>query len=130
MKTICKKLLNRFKDTFPYIETDPGEEEYATIVIEDHYVPELLKALEKPDENRCLLEGFFAFLEELLQNSYSECNSLIQVTILESIGNDSAILCNALGFMGPLTIDLQNKAENSLGRKVNLKRIRDHADMM
>lgn len=121
------QLVKYLGDIFPDVEIDENDNDYVTIVIEDYYVPELLKALRCPNKNKCLLTGFFAFLESILQENFSEYSSIVQVTILESIGNNSSILKNALRFMGPLTVNLQQNAESCIGRENNLKLL-EHAD--
>ncbi|MCM1500430.1 MAG: resolvase [Clostridium sp.] len=87
-----------------------------TVVIEDIFMPPILKLLSENRE-RQLLESVFGYIEEILNSNDSHLTDVLSVTVLEILGNDKLILETARQYMGPKTIALQGKADEDLGRK-------------
>ena len=117
-----KKLLKFFtsleEDVKKQIEFNDGEILY-TVIIEDIFMPEIIKLLEK-DSDKEKLKKLFDFFEKV-----STCDNKVlienyfAVTVLEVLGNDEKILNTAKKYMGPVTTKLQRQADLDIGRKVD-----------
>lgn len=88
-----------------------------TVVIEDIFMPEVIRLLDK-DEEAWLLEQIFDYFEKVSNSGNSILINIFSVTVLENLGNDKVILDNARKYMGPKTTELQIEADRSLGRNV------------
>lgn len=86
-----------------------------TVVIEDIFMPEMIKMLEK-NENKELLEQVFKYFEEVLNCNEEHLINIFSTTVLEMLGNDRTILETAQNYMGDKTMKLQIKADRDLGR--------------
>lgn len=86
-----------------------------TVVIEDIFMPEIIKLLNK-DENYKLLEEIFNYFEMIVHCGDQDIVSNFEVTVLEILGNDEAILKTARKYMGEKTNELQIEADRDLGR--------------
>lgn len=100
------------------IEFDHGKVLY-TVIVEEVFMPEIIKLLEKED-NKEKLKKLFDFFEKV-----STCDNKVlvenyfSVTVLEILGNDEKILDIAKKYMGPVTTKLQRQADLDIGRKVD-----------
>jgi len=88
-----------------------------TIVIEDIFMPELIKLL-KENNNVGLLKKIFEYIEEIVCGGSVQLVNIISVTVFEVLGDDKTVLDNAKKYMGTKTKELQRKADKSLGRMV------------
>lgn len=86
-----------------------------TVVIEDIFMPEMIKMLEK-NENKELLEQVFKYFEEVSNCNEEHLINIFSTTVLEMLGNDRTILKTAQNYMGDKTMKLQIKADRDLGR--------------
>lgn len=86
-----------------------------TVVIEDVFMPEIIELLNK-DENPKLLEEIFNYFEVIVCYGEQALVSNFEVTVLEILGNDKAILKTAQKYMGEKTNELQIEADRALGR--------------
>lgn len=88
-----------------------------TIIVEDIFMPEIIKLLrEERDIN--LLDSIFNYFEEVSNDEDAHLMNLFSVTVLEILGNDRSILRNAQKYMGFKTIELQIEADRDLGRRI------------
>lgn len=87
-----------------------------TIVIEDIFMPEVIKILNK-EKDVDLLKRIFEYFEEVSNTNESQLLNVFLVTVLEVLGNDKGILEKAKKYMGPNTTKMQIEADKSLGRK-------------
>lgn len=86
-----------------------------TVVIEDVFMPEIIKLLDK-DENTKLLKEIFDYFEIIVGCGNQTLVSNFGVTTLEILGNDKVILKTAQKYMGEKTNALQIEADRGLGR--------------
>lgn len=86
-----------------------------TVVMEDIFMPRIIKILEKNEESD-LLERIFMYFEKVLSYGNDKAKNLLIVTVLENLGNDKTILNAAQKYMGSKTVELQLKADKDLGR--------------
>ena len=89
-----------------------------TIVVEDIFMPPILKLLSEDTDSQ-LLERIFAYIEEIISSDDSYLINVLSVTLLEILGNDESILEKAKQYMGTKTKALQIKADEDLGRVKN-----------
>lgn len=87
-----------------------------TVLMEDIFMPEVIKLLENNKSNSELLKHIFEYFEKLslLEDKYFL--NFFMVTAMEILGNDKIILENAKQYMGPKTRQLQIEADRALGR--------------
>lgn len=88
-----------------------------TVIIEDVFMPEILKLLSE-DTNINLLKSIFDYFEEVCNSEDSRLLNIFSITTLEILGNDRAVLEIANKYMGPRTKQLQVQADKDLGRFV------------
>ena len=88
-----------------------------TVIIEDVFMPEILKLLSE-DTNINLLKSIFDYFEEVCNSEDSHLLNIFSITTLEILGNDRAVLEIANKYMGPRTKQLQVQADKDLGRFV------------
>lgn len=88
-----------------------------TVIIEDIFMPEIIKLLrEERDIN--LLESIFKYFEVVSNDEDAHLLNVFSVTVLEILGNDRSILRIAQKYMGSKTIELQIEADRDLGRRI------------
>lgn len=101
---------------YKYIESI---EEYGvlleTVVIEDIFMPEIIKLI-RENKNIKLLEDIFNYFEKVSNCEDEHLINIFSTTVLEILGNDKQILRNAQKYMGPKTTYLQIEVDRSLGR--------------
>ena len=89
------------------------------VIIEDIYMPEIIKLIEKESDKE-KLKKLFDFFEKV-----STCDNKVlvenyfSVTVLEILGNDEKILNIAKKYMGPITTKLQRQADLDIGRDID-----------
>ncbi|MCR8845341.1 resolvase [Paenibacillus sp. SC116] len=88
-----------------------------TVIIEDIFMPEIIKLL-KEERNINLLESIFKYFEEVSNDEDAHLMNVFSVTVLKILGNDRTILGTAQKYMGSKTIDLQIEADRDLGRRI------------
>ncbi|MGB8452131.1 MAG: resolvase [Anaerocolumna sp.] len=86
-----------------------------TVIIEDIFMPKVLKLLVE-ETNTQLLKRIFNYFEEVSHSDDEHLLNTFSVTVLEVLGNDRVILEIAKKYMGTKTIQLQVEADKSLGR--------------
>lgn len=86
-----------------------------TVVIEDVFMPEIIKMLEK-NENKELLERVFKYFEEVSNCNEEHLINIFSTTVLEVLGNDITVLKTAQNYMGDKTMKLQIESDRDLGR--------------
>ncbi len=86
-----------------------------TVVMEDIFMPLILKLLSENREQQ-LLENIFKYFEEIVNSDDSHLINVLSITVLEMLGNDKEILDTAKQYMGTKTTVLQRKADEELGR--------------
>ena len=97
-----------------YYENLKNGERLDTVVIEDIFMPEIIRLLLN-DENEDLLKRMFQYIEEVLNNNLY-LRDLLSVTLFEMLGNDKDILNKAYRYMGDNSKILQIEADKQLGR--------------
>lgn len=112
-----KKMLMWFPET--QIEFKKMQERYGevleTVVVEDLFMPEIIKLLDTEKDTK-FLEDIFTYFEYVSNSNDEHLINVFSVTVLEILGNDKAILDVARKYMGPRTTQLQIEADRSLGR--------------
>lgn len=86
-----------------------------TIIIEDIFMPDIIKLLSENKDTK-LLEWIFNYFEEVSNCADEDLLNDFSVTVLEILGNDKEILKVAQVYMGPKTTQLQIEADRDLGR--------------
>lgn len=86
-----------------------------TVVIEDIFMPPILKLLSENKESQ-LLGSIFKYLEEIIEGNDLHLVNVLSITVLEILGNDKVILESAKQYMGINTAVLQIKVDEELGR--------------
>lgn len=86
-----------------------------TVLIEDIFMPTILKLLSENKEQQ-LLESIFKYFEEIVNSDDLHLINVLSITVLEILGNDKVILEIAKQYMGTKTTVLQIKADKELGR--------------
>ena len=86
-----------------------------TVVIEDIFMPEIIKLLKENKEKK-LLGEIFNFFEEVSEYGDQHLVNIFSITVLEILGNENVVLEVAKMYMGPKTTELQIEADRGLGR--------------
>ena len=86
-----------------------------TVIIEDIFMPEIIKLLNE-DKTIEQLKRIFDYFEEIANCEDNHLINIFSVTVLEVLGNDRKILGIAKKYMGPKTIQLQIETDRDLGR--------------
>jgi len=86
-----------------------------TVIIEDIFMPEIIRLL-REDKNIKLLKDIFNYFEEISECEDNHLTNILSITVLEILGNDKTILHVAQKYMGPKIIQLQSEADRGLGR--------------
>ncbi|WAJ24246.1 MULTISPECIES: DUF7674 family protein [Clostridia] len=102
------------KDEYEKSVEDNGEV-LETVIIEDVFMPKVLKLLVE-EKNVNLLKYIFDYFVEVSNCGDAHLLNTFSVTVLEMLGNDRDVLRIAQKYMGPKTIQLQIEADRCLGR--------------
>ncbi|MBQ7944239.1 MAG: resolvase [Lachnospiraceae bacterium] len=86
-----------------------------TVIMEDVFAPRILKML-KDEKDSKQIENVFKYIEETVSGNNFHLINVLEITLLEILGNYTTILGKALKYMGPKTKALQRKADEALGR--------------
>ena len=97
-----------------YYENLKNGERLDTVVIEDIFMPEIIRLLLN-DENEDLLKRMFQYIEATLNNNLY-LRDILSITLFEILGNDKDILNKANRYMGDNSKMLQIEADKQLGR--------------
>ena len=89
-----------------------------TVIIEDIFMPDILKLLDKEKDIK-LIQEIFDYFEDISKNADKHLTNIFSITALEILGNDPAVLKKAKKYMGNKTIQLQMDADRKLGRIVD-----------
>lgn len=121
---MCKKSEDFFKVMLGFLPSSSSEyrksiedngEVLETVIIEDIFMPEIIKLLNE-DKNIELLKRIFDYFEEISNSEDNHLVNIFSITVLEILGNDRIILGVAQKYMGPKTMQLQIEADTCLGR--------------
>lgn len=82
-----------------------------TIVIEEVFVPRLIKLLKKNEDTE-LLHSIFDYFEEVSNGNNERIRDAFEVTVLEVLDIDKNILAIAKQYMGSKTIELQSQVRH------------------
>ncbi|SFF40193.1 hypothetical protein SAMN04487969_13413 [Paenibacillus algorifonticola] len=121
MNKKSEEFLRKMLDFLPSTEAEYRKsiefngEVLETVIIEDVFMPEIIKLL-KEERNVNLLESIFNYFEEVSNCEDTQLKNNFSVTVLEILGNDKSILVTAQKYMGTKTIQLQIEADRALGR--------------
>ena len=85
-----------------------------TVIIEDVFMPEILKLL-SDDKKIETLKAVFDYIEKVV-NEDNHLKDILSITIMEILGNDKTVLKTARKYMGDTSIKLQLEADKELGR--------------
>ena len=91
------------------------DEVLETVIIEDVFMPEVIKLLSE-NKNIKLLKSIFDYFEKVSGCEDEHLINIFSITVLEILGNDRDILKVAKKYMGFKTMQLQRKADRGLGR--------------
>ena len=86
-----------------------------TVVIEDIFMPNILKLLDK-EEDINLLQEIFDYFEDVSNNGDKHMINIFSITTLEILGNNAVTLEKAKKYMGRKTTQRQIKADRLIGR--------------
>lgn len=122
LDNFLKELLSFFphlkEEIDSQIEFNDGEILY-TVIIENIFMPEIIKLLEKEDDKEKLKELFDFFEKVSICDNKILLENYFSVTVLEILGNDKNVLNIAKKYMGPVTTKLQRQADLDIGRDVD-----------
>lgn len=113
--------MERMLEFFPFVRekynrsVEDKEEILETIIMEDIFIPEIIKLLSE-NTNAELLREIFQYIEEVVNSKNVHLTEVLSVTLFEVLGNDKMILKNAQKYMGSNTLMLQIEADKALGR--------------
>ncbi|HCL04142.1 MAG TPA: resolvase [Lachnoclostridium phytofermentans] len=113
LKTMLEFLPSTGKEYRKSIE-DNGEV-LETVIIEDVFMPEIVKLISE-ERNIRLLVCIFDYFEEVSNSKDTYLINIFSITALEILGNDRTLLGVAKKYMGPKTMKLQIEADKVLGR--------------
>lgn len=122
MSKKTKDFLEKMQEIFPSAKEEYGEsikqygELLETVVIEDIFMPRILKLLLEEEQNEELLKIIFDYFEEIVNENDTHLMNVFSITVLEILGNDNKILKTSQKYMGPKTLVLQKKVDKDLGR--------------
>ncbi len=121
MKETVEDFLNQMIYFFPQKQDEYFQkrkkffEGLEIIIIEDIFMPEIIKLLENNSEKE-LIKAIFNYFEIVSKDTDEELLNIFSITALEILGNDKKILETAREYMGATTAVLQREADRSLGR--------------
>ena len=110
MLNLLPSTVNEYQESIEY-----NGELLETVIIEDIFMPEIIKLLKENTEVK-LLGEIFAFFEDVLNFGDEHLINIFSITTLEVLGNEKEILEVAKKYMGPKTTELQMEADKDLGR--------------
>lgn len=85
-----------------------------TVLIEDVFMPEILKLLSE-DKEIIKIQTIFNYIEEVV-NRDNHLRDILSITMMEILGNDTTVLGVAKKYMGKTSGELQLEADRDLGR--------------
>ena len=88
-----------------------------TVIIEDVFMPELIKLLNDNKDEK-LLSSIFEYFEKVSNSGDDHLINIFSITALETLGNDKKILSIAQNYMGAKTKSLQREADRKIGRDI------------
>ncbi len=121
MNNKIDSFMERMLEFFPFVRekynrsVEDKEEILETIIMEDIFIPEIIKLLSE-NTNAELLREIFQYIEEVVNSKNVHLTEVLSVTLFEVLGNDKMILKNAQKYMGSNTLMLQIEADKALGR--------------
>lgn len=121
MNNLIENFFKKMQEFFPTTKEKYAEhirkydERLDVCVVEDIFMPELIKLLNE-NKDTTLLKRIFEYFEEVANCEDVELINLVSVTVLEILGNDKEILNKAKLYMGEETTRLQQEADKCLGR--------------
>ena len=110
MLNLLPSTVNKYQESIEY-----NGELLETVIIEDIFMPEIIKLLKENTEAK-LLEEIFAFFEDVSNFGDEHLINIFSITTLEVLGNEKEILEVAKKYMGPKTTEFQMEADKDLGR--------------
>ncbi|MBP3568045.1 MAG: resolvase [Lachnospiraceae bacterium] len=90
-----------------------------TVIMEDIFMPEIIKLLNDNSDYE-LLKSIFEYFEKVSTSSDKYFLNVFSITVMEILGNDKKILEIAKQYMGPKTVQLQREADKALGRPLSI----------
>lgn len=120
MENNTQNFFNKMMKTFPSTiqkynnSIKENGELLETVVIEDIFMPEVLKLL-SADKEKEKIQDIFDYVEETI-NGDKHLRDILSITMMEILGNDSMILKTAKKYMGETSMKLQLEADKDLGR--------------
>lgn len=121
MSREMEDLFKRMLDLLPCLSDEykksieENGEILGTVIIEDVFMPEVIKLLNE-DNDIELLKNIFNWFEEIANSKNLYLINILSITVLEILGNDKTILEVAQKYMGSKTKQLQIEADKYLGR--------------
>jgi len=97
------------------VSIDYNDEILETVIIEDVFMPELIKLLNDNKDEK-LLSSIFDYFERVSNSGDDHLVNMFSITALEILGNDKKILSIAQKYMGAKTKTLQREADRKIGR--------------
>ena len=92
------------------------EEDYfegcGIIIVEDIFMPEVIKLLEKNSDVEAL-KKIFDYFEQVVNEGDKCLFNVFSITVLEMLGNDAQVLNKAKQYMGPKTRKYQLEADKN-----------------
>ena len=112
-----KKLLHFFPEKELMYNSSIAEysERLDTVIIEDIFMPEIIKLLNN-EKNPSFLKTIFDYFELVSIYADKYLLNVFSITVLEILGNDKRVLDKARKYMGNVTTRLQYKTDKLLGR--------------
>lgn len=110
-----KEMLGFFPSTISEYEESVNHygEVLETVIIEDIFMPEIIKLM-KTEEDIKLLESIFDYFETVCNSTDSRLTNNFSVTVLEIIGSYKELLVIAQKYMGPKTMQLLIETMDSM----------------
>lgn len=118
-KTMVSILFSKIPEVYTlYLDEKDYYKEYMEmphIIYGDLLTPYLINLL-RDDKEKSTIKKIFDFLEELSNDEVIEIVNVVQVTVLEGLGDDKDILKTGYKYMGPQTRILSDEIEKYWGR--------------
>ena len=77
----------------------------------------ILSELLKTNQDTEQIEKYIAFLEDMYQNGDTDVRNIVEVTILEYLGDDETVLRHAFGYFSEDLMQASKAVEASWGRR-------------
>lgn len=122
MNNTTEQFMEKIQEFFPMTRerynkcVEEHGEILETVVIEDIFMPEIIRLLSAGEYSN-LLEEIFEYIEEIINDKNTHLIDILSVTMFEMLGNDRNILKSAQQYMGTKSMMLQIEADKELGRK-------------